>query len=72
VAVLLFTSGTLLFYTAMVVPVQIFMWDYSNPCNMFPTLYLDVGVDIFFLVCPARKSRGIEGNKIHLPPAVNL
>ena len=47
---MLLVSGTLLFYTAMVVPVQIFMWDYSNQCNMFPTLYFDVMVDLFFLV----------------------
>jgi hypothetical protein len=47
---MLFISGTLLFYTAMVVPVQIFLWDYSDPCNMFPTLYFDLFVDIFFVV----------------------
>ena len=50
VAAILFTSGALLFYTAMVVPVQIFLWDYSDPCNTFPTLYFDVVVDIFFMV----------------------
>jgi hypothetical protein len=47
---MLFISGTLLFYTAMVMPVQIFMWDYGDPCNKFPTLYFDVIVDSFFLV----------------------
>ena len=47
---LLFMSGILLLYTAMVVPVQIFMWDYSDPCNFFPTLYFDIYVDCFFLV----------------------
>ena len=47
---MLFMSGTLLFYTAMVVPVQIFMWDYSDVCNKFPTLYFDVMVDFFFMV----------------------
>jgi hypothetical protein len=47
---MLFISGSLLFYTAMVVPVQIFMWDYSDPCTMFPTLYFDVLVDTFFMV----------------------
>ena len=51
---MLFTSGTLLFYTAMVVPVQIFLWDYSDQCNMFPTLYFDVLVDLFFVVRPSR------------------
>ena len=47
---MLFASGTLLFYTAMVVPVQIFLWDYSDQCNMFPTLYFDLVVDLFFMV----------------------
>ena len=47
---MVFTSGILLFYTAMVVPVQIFMWDYSDFCNKFPTLYFDVVVDLFFMV----------------------
>jgi hypothetical protein len=49
-AVMLFTSGMLLLYTAIVVPFQILLWDYSNPCRMFPTLYLDMLVDTFFLV----------------------
>ena len=43
-------SGALLFYSAVIVPVQVFMWDYDDPCNMFPTLYFDVLVDTFFLV----------------------
>ena len=30
--------------------VQIFMWDYSNPCNTFPTLNVDLVVDTYFLV----------------------
>ena len=47
---MLFASGTSLVYTAMVVPVQIFLWDNSEPCNMFPTLYFDLVVDTFFLV----------------------
>jgi hypothetical protein len=51
---MLFTSGTLLFYTAMVVPVQIFLWDYSDQCNMFPTLFFDVFVDMFFVVRAVR------------------
>ncbi len=46
----LFTSGILLFYTAMVVPIQILVWDYSDACVMFPTLYFDVFVDLFFIV----------------------
>jgi hypothetical protein len=47
---MLFSSGILLFYTAIVVPVQIFLWDYSDSCNMFPTLYFDILVDLFFMV----------------------
>jgi hypothetical protein len=43
-------SGISLLYTAVVVPAQIFLWDYSDPCNTFPTLFLDVAVDSFFLV----------------------
>jgi hypothetical protein len=46
----MFFSGISLLYTAVVVPAQIFLWDYSDPCNTFPTLYLDVLVDSFFLV----------------------
>ena len=52
---MLFISGTLLFYTSMVVPVQIFMWDYSDPCNIFPTLYFDLAVDFFFMVSLLQK-----------------
>ncbi len=29
---------------------QIFVWDDSDPCIMFPTLYFDVLVDMFFMV----------------------
>ena len=48
-AAILFLSGALLLYTALVVPVQILVWDYSDPCQTFPTLYFDIGVDTFFL-----------------------
>ena len=47
---MMFFSGMSLLYTAVVVPAQIFLWDYSDPCNTFPTLYLDVVVDAFVLV----------------------
>ncbi len=47
---MLFLSGMLLLYTAIVVPVQIFLWDYTDLCSKFPTLYFDVVVDIFFMV----------------------
>ena len=43
-------SAILLLYTAVIVPVQICMWNYDDPCNIFPTLYFDVIVDCFFLV----------------------
>jgi len=47
---LVILSGLLLIYTAAVVPVQLFMWNYDKPCNKFPTLSFDVFVDSFFLV----------------------
>ncbi len=47
---MLLSSTFLLIYTAMIVPVQICMWNYEDPCNMFPTLYFDVFVDAFFMV----------------------
>ena len=46
----LLVSGILLFYTALVSPVQICMWDYTDPCHTFPTLRFDVFVDCFFMV----------------------
>jgi hypothetical protein len=50
---MLFFSAVLLLYTAVVAPAQIFMWDYGNPCDSFPTLYLDLLIDSFFLVATA-------------------
>jgi hypothetical protein len=47
---ILFVSAILLLYSAVVVPFQICMWDYSNPCNIFPTLRFDMFVDVFFMV----------------------
>ena len=47
---MLFISAVLLAYSAVVVPFQICMWDYSDPCNTFPTLNFDMFVDTFFLV----------------------
>jgi hypothetical protein len=47
---ILFISGVLLFYTALVVPIQVFLWDDSDPCTLFPTLRIDLFVDTFFLV----------------------
>ncbi len=49
-AVMLFVSAILLLYSAAVVPFQICMWDYSDPCNLFPTLRFDMFVDVFFMV----------------------
>jgi hypothetical protein len=40
----------LLLYTAVIVPVQICLWNYDDPCRAFPTLHFDVIVDSFFLV----------------------
>ena len=47
---MLFTSGLVLFYTALVVPIQIFLWENNDPCTLFPTLRIDLFVDTFFLV----------------------
>ncbi len=47
----LFISGLLLFYTAIIAPVQVFIWEFDEEeCDTFPTLLFDVVVDIFFLV----------------------
>lgn len=65
---MLFISGFLLLYTATVVPVQMFLWDYSDPCNKFPTLFFDVIVDCFFVVClPARASAPLSASLIFFP-----
>ncbi len=47
---MLLSSTFFLIYTAMIVPVQICMWNYDDPCIMFPTLFFDVIVDSFFMV----------------------
>jgi hypothetical protein len=47
---MLFGSGVVLFYTALVVPIQIFLWENNDPCTLFPTLRIDIFVDTFFLV----------------------
>ena len=47
---MLIASAILLLYTAVIVPVQICMWTYDNPCKIFPTLYFDLFVDTFFMV----------------------
>jgi hypothetical protein len=50
-AVLLFVSGTFLLYTVIMAPVQIFVWEFNETeCNLFPTLYFDMFVDMFFMV----------------------
>ena len=41
-----------LIYTTAVVPIQICLWNYEDPCNKFPTLYFDLIVDTFFMVGP--------------------
>jgi hypothetical protein len=47
---MLLSSTFLLIYTAVIVPVQICMWNYDDPCNAFPMLFFDVFVDAFFMV----------------------
>ena len=42
----------LLIYSSVIIPVQLCLWNYDDPCIMFPTLYFDVIVDSFFLVRP--------------------
>jgi hypothetical protein len=47
----LFVSGMLLLYTAIVAPAQVFLWEFNEEeCNVFPTLYFDIFVDVFFIV----------------------
>jgi hypothetical protein len=43
-------STSLLVYTAIIVPVQLCIWTYDDPCIIFPTLPFDIAVDAFFLV----------------------
>jgi hypothetical protein len=56
---MLFCSAALLLYTAVIVPVQICLWTYDDPCNTFPTLFFDVIVDTFFMV-PLRWHRSFS------------
>jgi hypothetical protein len=42
-------SGVFLLYTAGIVPVQLFLWNYDDACRAFPTLYFDLLVDIFMV-----------------------
>ena len=60
------SSGTFLLYTAVVAPIQLFLWNYDDPCNIFPTLYLDLVVDLFFLVDP-RPHRSSSRAVLHSP-----
>ena len=57
-AACLFVSGTLLLYTAIISPAQVFLWEFKeDECNVFPTLYFDIFVDLFFMVSNAGVSR---------------
>ena len=47
---MLFISASLLLYSAVIVPFQICMWDYTDPCHTVPTLRFDMFVDAFFMV----------------------
>ena len=64
---MLFCSAALLLYTAVIVPVQICLWNYEDPCNAFPTLYFDVIVDAFFMVSALRA--GYTGTA---PPSLSV
>ncbi len=55
---MLFYSAALLLYTAVIVPVQICLWNYEDPCKAFPTLYFDIVVDTFFMVPPPARCTG--------------
>jgi hypothetical protein len=69
---MLFLSGTLLFYTAIIVPVQICLWSYDDPCNAFTTLNFDVAVDTFFLVDAYRHLRQFLAPDVFLLENLNL
>ena len=43
-------SCLLLAYSSYAVPMQLSFWDREDPCNPFPTLYIDIFVDSFFIV----------------------
>jgi len=50
-AAMVFLSGTFLFYTAVIAPAQIFLWESDETeCKFFPTLYFDLCVDTFFMI----------------------
>ena len=53
---MLVATACLLLYTATILPLQICLWNYDDPCNIFPTLYFDVAVDSFFMVRINRKN----------------
>ena len=64
---MLLISGIFLLYSSVVVPFQIFMWDYSDACNTFPTLILDVCIDTFFMVILKSLFREADGAETKLP-----
>jgi hypothetical protein len=57
---MLVTSAFLILYTAIIVPVQICMWSYEDPCTTFITLPFDVIVDCFFLVAETAERDAAE------------
>jgi hypothetical protein len=61
---MLFLSGALLVYTALIVPVQICLWAYDDPCDIFPTLQLDIIVDTFFLVPAEHTGLAVDGRVV--------
>jgi hypothetical protein len=62
--VMLFLSGALLMYTALIVPVQICLWAYDDPCDIFPTLQFDIIVDTFFLVPAQHTELAVDGRVV--------
>ena len=72
---MLFVSGVFLMYTSVIVPVQICLWSFDDPCNKFPTLFFDVVVDTFFMVRGSGRIkhvscvRGRIGGKRHIAQA---
>ena len=42
-------SAGMLVYSAFMVPIQLTFWNVDDPCWVYPTLYFDMFVDVFFL-----------------------
>ncbi len=51
-AAILSLSCLFLAYSAYAVPMQLSFWNSQDPCDEFPTLFIDVVVDTYFMVSP--------------------